>query len=185
MNVPFNKINAKDAADMIGVDYTTVLGWCKKGIINYSDISDGTGRPRYQLDEEEIECIKKLKKKHGTRKAMLYYKKDWNNKPVKKKEDEWHDDSHIFLDEAELFSKQNEEFHQEPEVKEEETQREETQMVEPQEYSYAKDDFNVDKITNTILYIREVKERLNDLEAEKAQLLNELESLRKEVMDAI
>ena len=180
MNVPYNKINARDAADMIGVDYTTVLGWCKKGIINYSDISDGMGKSRYMLDEEEVEYIKKLKKKHGTRKAMMYYKKDWNNKPVKKKEDDWRDDSHIFADAAELFCKQNEEFQQQTET------QEEAQMVEPQqEYSYGNDDFNVDKITNTILYIREVKERLNDLEAEKNQLLKELEDLRKEVMDAI
>lgn len=37
----------------------------------------------------------------------------------------------------------------------------------------------------TISYIQDIKERLEDIEAEKNQLLNELESMKKELMESI
>ena len=40
-------------------------------------------------------------------------------------------------------------------------------------------------MAKTILYIRDIKERLEDLEAEKNQLLKELEDLRNEVLEYI
>lgn len=43
--------------------------------------------------------------------------------------------------------------------------------------------FDVDSIATTISYIQDIKERLNDIEAEKNQLNAELEDLRKEVME--
>lgn len=38
MNVPYNEINARDAAKMIGIDYTTLVKHCRNGVINVSDV---------------------------------------------------------------------------------------------------------------------------------------------------
>lgn len=42
--------------------------------------------------------------------------------------------------------------------------------------------FKKDEIVTTISYIQDIKERLEDIEAERNQLLNELEDLKKEVI---
>ena len=44
---------------------------------------------------------------------------------------------------------------------------------------------SVDKIANTILYIQQVKERIEDCKAELAQLENEYAELKQEVIDSL
>ena len=44
---------------------------------------------------------------------------------------------------------------------------------------------DIDSVAITIGYIQDIKERLKDLEAEKAQLLNEYSQLKQEVISAI
>lgn len=77
MNVPYNEINLTDAAQMIGVDYTTVAGWCRRGKINFIDISEGTKKPRYLLTEKEVEHLKTERKKNG-RRFIESYDKNWD-----------------------------------------------------------------------------------------------------------
>lgn len=44
---------------------------------------------------------------------------------------------------------------------------------------------DIENVTNTIVYIQEIKARLADLENEKELLTKELEELRKEVMGVL
>lgn len=158
MNVKFDEISAQDAARMIGVDYTTITGWCRRNLINYVNVSDGVTKARYKLTSKEVEHLRELSKKHGHRKILLYYKKDWditmgdNNNEVK-------DIEYTYQPIAE--------------------QPKEEKVEEP------KKKFDLDSITTTISYMQDIKERLEDIEAEKNQLLNEYAELKKEVMDSI
>lgn len=76
MNVAYNQINCQDASRIIGVDYTTVVGWCHDGKINSTNISEGTTRGRYMITEEEVDYLKMLKQKFG-KQFMRRYRKDW------------------------------------------------------------------------------------------------------------
>lgn len=157
MNPDYKQISASDASKMLGVHKTSVTNWCKAGMINFIDVSEpGSARPRYVIPEDEIDKIKRAMKKHGKRTWVKYYKK---TVPVK-------------------FPTQ-----EEPVVENEIIEASNTPTEE--EIKPSNKQTEADKITTTILYIREIKERLEDLEAEKNQLLNELETLRKEVMDYI
>lgn len=160
MNVPYNKINTRDAAKMIGVDYATVAGWCKRNIINFTDLSNGSGKSRYMISENEVEYIKSLTKQHGVRKAMMYYDKNWNKKSENIGYERPKDDSYIFEIANNVAAEE---------------------LIESTK-NLSKG-IDIDNLTRTILYIQDIKERLEDLEAEKNQLLNELEMLRKEVKE--
>lgn len=154
MNVAFDKISAADAARMLGVDRCTVQGWCRNGIINFTNVGDGTTVPRYMIEEDEVRYISELIKKFGsTRSAMLRYRKNWRDgrKPVPVKE---------------------------PTVVECEN------VFQPIEVTKDKAS-SADKIANTILYIRQIKERIEDCKAELAQLENEYAELKQEVIDSL
>lgn len=159
MNATFQQISTVDAGKMLGVDKTTVANWCRRGIINFFDVSEPKSSvPRYVLAEEEVDRIKRTMKRYGKKKWFKHYKKD---KPYKnKKTTEIVDDSHIF----------------------EETTTATTVAPDTIQPTTSSATDEIDKLTNTIMYIKDIKERLEDLEAEKAQLLNELENLRKEVL---
>lgn len=62
----------------------------------------------------------------------------------------------------------------------------EPEVVESEDSEYSKYerrfDSKADEIARTILYIQDIKERLEDLEAERNQLTTELEQLRNEVL---
>lgn len=164
MNPSFNQISTVDAAKMLGVDKTSVANWCRKGIINFIDVSEADSTvPRYVLTEEEVEKIKRAMRRHGKTKWHKHYKKDWGKKS--KEASVPKDDSHIFLEKAPIEEK--------------------TEPVIESKAELPTSKMDADKITTTIMYIKDIKERLDDLEAEKAQLLNEYESLKKEVMDFI
>lgn len=154
MNVPFNKISAADAARMLGVDRCTVQGWCRNGIINFTNVSDGTAVPRYMIEEDEVNYISELLKKFGsTRSAMLRYRKNWRDgrKPIPVKKPTVVECENIF------------------------------QPIEvPKD-----EDSSADKIANTILYIQQIKERIEDCKAELAQLENEYAELKQEVIDSL
>lgn len=76
MNVKYTEINSADAARMIGVSAQAITAWCRKGLINYTNVSNGTQKARYMLSENEVNYIKELVKEHGTRKFMMYYNKN-------------------------------------------------------------------------------------------------------------
>ena len=105
-----------------------------------------------------------LKKKYGKR-FFKHYDKNWNVK-----------EEPAIADEQELFVKSNEDFENNKIV---------PVIIKEDNLSTKTEKVDIDKIAITIGYIQDIKERLNDLEAEKNQLLKELEELRKEVMDVL
>lgn len=171
MNATYTQISTVDAAKMLGVDKTTVSNWCRNGIIEFSDVSGPNSTiPRYVLTEETVDRIKRARKKYGKQEWSKHYKKKKENIITQQKNVV--DDSYLFvdnpsptLDEPVSTTKDNLEVRSSTEPK--------------------SSKIDADKITNTIMYIRDIKERLEDLEAEKAQLVNELESLRQEVLEYI
>ena len=157
MNVPFYKMDTSDAARIIGVNYATVANWCNKKIINCEDISGGTGKSRYMIAEEEVYYLKELQKKYGTKKLLLYY------------------DKNHFSEQNTSVSSDNSEVLFDMGIRENDTKS----IEKP------KKEIDVEGITNTFLYIKDLKERLEDIEAEKNQIKNELQSLKQEVIDII
>lgn len=160
MNVSYKDINTLDAARMLKVDKSSVIYWCTNDFINYTNVSDGVHKKRYLISEEEIDYIKSLIKKHGKRKWRKFYDKDWNKKEEKPM-------NVITSDEAMFI---------------EEVREKEEKENKP---STTTNKVDIDSVAITIGYIQDIKERLKDLEAEKAQLLNEYSQLKQEVISAI
>lgn len=171
MNVPYNEINAKDAAKRIGVDYSTVIGWCRRGLINFINFGGGTKNPRYMLTEKEVEHLREEFKKFG-KYFIKKYDKDWDMP-------------------EEVYGTESCDNPLEFEV---------TQMpIEPQEDIPTRKPFNLENITTTISYMQDIKDRIsaiereknqllekvNDIEAEKNQLINEYSDLKTEVNEAL
>ena len=178
MNVDYKEMNCSDVGKALKMDKSTIAAWCRKGYINFVDMSEPESKkPRYLIPEWEYERVRKLIAKFGKRQWMRYNAKDKERAAQEHmtKVEENPDDQakrvlnaiaegetdYMFIDKPELAPIEKDE----PEVKTEK--------------------FNPDKIMNTILYAQEIKERLNDLEAEKAQLMNELEMCRNEVLGLI
>ena len=65
MNVSYENINTNDAATMLGVHYTTVAYWCRHKLIRYTDMSDGTSKPRYMFTADELDRVNNLITKYG------------------------------------------------------------------------------------------------------------------------
>jgi hypothetical protein len=129
-----------------------VATWCRKNVINCTNVGDGTKKGRYLIAEKEVLYLKSLIDKFGVRKALMNYRKTW--------EENW--------DNAK-------EETAEPMIKSVVTN------ITVENAPLKK--FNAENIATTISYIQDIKERLNDIEAEKNQLMAELEELRKEVME--
>ncbi len=164
MNVGFEDFSTKDVAAMIKVNQTTVCDWCKKGRIKNRNLSDGDKSGRYLIPEDEADYLRKLFKKWGKTKAMRHY-----------------DTSRLEPILVTSGVVGDYEYENMPVVPEEV----ETVENEETEYSPIPQKVDPDKIAATISYIQDIKERLQDLEAEKNQLLNELEELREEVKSVL
>lgn len=76
MNVPFNQISTKDAATMIGVHVTSVINWCNDGLVPYTDVSNGTGKKRIMLNEEDVMLLKAVRKQYGGREVIKHVRMD-------------------------------------------------------------------------------------------------------------
>lgn len=77
MNVAYDQISTADAAKMLKVDKTTVAYWCRNGIINFINVSDGNTKGRYMLTEDEVQHIKACIKEFGKSKWIKNYNKNW------------------------------------------------------------------------------------------------------------
>lgn len=182
MNVSYKELNTVDVAKALKLDKTTVATWCRKSYINFIDVSEpGSSKPRYQIPEWEFDRVRKLIAKFGKRNWLLHNEKDKvraaqeHMTPVEKVEENPDDQAKKMLN-AIAEGKTDYMFIDKPELAP-------IPLKTAEEKEKAK--LNPDKVMNTILYIQDIKERLNDLEAEKNQLLAELEQCRKEVIDVI
>lgn len=148
MNADYKEISSVDAAKIFKVTPQTVSCWCRSGILRFQDAAGpNSNKPRYVIPEYEVNRVRELIKKYGSRKWLLY-----ND-----------------------ISKQEE-------IKESEVMKSEI-LVENEPTIPSK--LTPEKVVNTIMYIQEIREHLEDLEAERNQLLNELEELRNEVLTYI
>ena len=176
MNVSYEYMNVEDAARILKRDKSTITAWCRKGIISYQDVSEpGSKRPRYLIPDWEINRIKKLMAKYGVKKWLFYNEQSKKEMEIKFRDDEEEGIKNGTICPCEF------EVNQVPldlsvpvKIKEEEeelpTRR---QRIDP------------DDILKTIMYIQDINDRLEDLEAEKNQLINEREACKKEVMEAM
>lgn len=177
MNVPYTEINLSDAAKRIGVDYSTVAGWCRRGLINFINLSEGTTNPRYMILEKEVEKLKSERKKNG-KQFIRRYDKNWDapaKVPVK--------------------------IYEEPEYEEDTVEYPPSEVLEESQHEDipTKKKLNLDDITATISYMQDINDRLaaleieksglleklNDIDAEKNQLTNEYSQLKSEIIEKL
>ena len=190
MNVGYKEMNCADVGKALKLDKSTIAAWCRKGYINFVDVSEPESkRPRYLIPQWEYERVRKLIAKFGKRNWMMYNEKDKvraaqeHVKPIEeKKVEEQGETEFMFIDRPDLAPVETPEDVEAKRILNELASGE----VESERVSEElKPKFDPEKTMNTLLYIQEIKERLNDLEAEKNQLIAELEQCRNEVIDAI
>ena len=177
MNVKYTENDAKDVARRLKVDYSTVTGWCRRGLINFIDVSNNrSNSARYQIPEEEVVYLEKLFKQWGVRKGILHYDKTRLNKeldtvvePVEKP----------YGAVQETVEKPSGEY----------TIKDPHNEVLKNNYSLSVEQesikFDAERIANNFLHIKEIKERLENLDAERNQLMNEYNELKQEMKDVI
>lgn len=156
MNVAYNEISASDAARMIGVDYSTVVAWCREGRVNCVNVSGGTKNGRYSLSEDEVLYIKTLKQKFG-KQFIRRYRRDWKKGRMPKQEE-------LNMNSQPITT-----------VK--------SVVMDISEEKPVKEKLDIDEIAIKIGMVQDIKEKIDNLEAEKIQLTNELEKLRKEILE--
>ena len=185
MNVDYKEMNCADVGKALKLDKSTVAAWCRKGYINFVDVSESESkRPRYLIPQWEYDRVRKLINKFGKRNWMLYNEKDKiraakeHATPIEEKVVQG-ESEFMFIDKPEFAPIENDISKL---IKSAEDMTFDMNKIQEEEKNKK---FDPDKTMNTILYIQEIKERLNDLEAEKNQLLAELEQCRKEVIDVI
>ena len=166
-NVDYENLNPSDVARMLKVDKSTVNVWCRKGIINFQDVSEaGSKRPRYLIPDWEVNRIKKLIAKYGRKKWLFYNDQDKADAEAKK-----------MLNNIAICDNPLEfEVNQVP-----------LDLSQPAEEDIPtrRKRIDPDEILKTIMYIQDINDRLEDLEAEKNQLINEREACKKEVLEAL
>lgn len=188
MNVDYKEMNCSDVGNALKLDKSTIQSWCRKGYINFVDVSEPESKkPRYLIPQWEFDRVRKLIAKFGKRNWMMYNEKDKvraakehatliEEKVVSEKSE------YMFIDRPDLAPIENGVSEFKAALKTAEDMTFDMNRIQEEK---EKSKFNPDKTMNTILYIQEIKERLNDLEAEKKQLIAELEQCRKEVIDVI
>lgn len=204
MNVAYDQINSSDAAKRIGVSIACIQRWCRDNIINYINVSDGTDKARYLLEEDEVSYLQDLVKKFGTRKAMLWYRKDKRSRqPKPRTTDSIKEHMKVFdaigemsskseekpidISDASMLNTNNRLQQVMPNVEPPKTEvkfvepKTEVKFVEPK----SERETLINKVTLNIMYIQDIKERLEDIEAERQQLLAELKECQDEVMSYI
>ena len=178
MNVAYDQINSSDAAKRIGVSIACIQRWCRDGIINYINVGDGTDKARYLLEEEEVAYLQDLVKKFGIRKAMLWYRKDKNTRqPAPRKIPVKIPVPEVDISEASIVNTDDRLQQVMPKVEAP------NYIHEVHEVTEAEHKRN--QVFRTIEYIQDIKERLEDIEAERQQLLSELKECQEEVMSYI
>lgn len=163
MNVAYNQISCADAAKVIGVDYSTVTGWCRKKIINSINVSEGDKSGRYVLAEDEVEYIKTLKDKFG-KQFIRKYRKDWKRGAMPAED---------VVPEVAV-----------PEVKPVAAIKSVVVNITKEEPAKS-ERIDIDEMAIKIGYIQDIKDKLEKLEQEKIKLMEEYDKLRAEVISAL
>ena len=158
MNVTYDKFNSNDVAKIIGVAPQTITYWVRKGYLKADNISDGTEKARYMFSDDEVTRVQGLIKRYGARGWLLHASDD-----VRTQKPQWTNVGVVMVPVAEQPKSMP--------VKADEP-------VKPQ-------GFNADRVMNKILKLQDLKEELENLDAQRNQLMGEIEILRKEIMEVI
>jgi hypothetical protein len=200
MNVQYTDINCQDAAKSIGVSISAIQGWCRKNLINFVDIGDGNKNPRYMISEQEVNYLRSLVKSHGKRKAMLFYDKRKNAIPTSNEAEET-----PVVVETPIVEVKKVQFNCDVSVEDKQVIDHECEKLGLTRANYihmllnkkdsvsekteedipTRKPFDKEEAMATLSYIQDIKERLEDIEAEKNQLLNELELMKKELIESL
>lgn len=162
MNAPFNEVSSVDLAKMLKVDRSTVTAWCRSGKIECINVGKGSTNSRWVIPQKEVDYLLKLRKEFGsTRNAMLHYENvgtRFGQAILKEAEEEINRPANkprTFVDD--YYDA----------VKEE---------AKPSQK------FDIDDVALKLARVQEIKERLENLDAEKNQLNNELNDLKRDIM---
>ena len=82
MNAKIDMYTPEEVAKSVGVTSATICNWCREGLINSNNVSDGTNKNRYEICEDELRYLRRLARAYGPKKVLLYYKKDWRTDTV-------------------------------------------------------------------------------------------------------
>lgn len=184
MNANYKQISSSDAAQMLGVTRGTVGCWCRRGVINYIDVSESSSNvPRYVLTDEEVQRIKRAIKKYGKFAWTKHYNKNYklNSQPTTIIEaiDEEVSDNVFELsapDDAIKYTNGSIDTT---------IQDNDSFVFEHADDSGYADDLSPDDIAKVIVKINEIKKRLIKLEAEKESLQKDLDLSKRRVMSYI
>lgn len=77
MNAKIDMYTPEEVAKSVGVTSATICNWCREGLINSNNVSDGIDRNRYEICEDELRYLRRLARQYGPKKVLLYYKKTW------------------------------------------------------------------------------------------------------------
>lgn len=77
MNARLDMYSPEEVAKSVGVTSATICNWCREGLINCNNVSDGNDKSRYEIDEEELRYLRRLARQYGPKNVLLYYKKTW------------------------------------------------------------------------------------------------------------
>ena len=173
MNVGYDQISCADAARMTGIEYSFLTKLCKSGRVNCTNVSDGDSKGRYVFNENEVAYLKTLKQKFG-RNYMQKYRKDWakGKQPAKKTDV-------VEAKPVETPVVVENKPAETPVIVETKT----AVVTIKQKEELTKKRVDIDEIAIKIGYIQDIKDKLDDLDVQKNQLMAELENLRKEVME--
>ncbi len=171
MNVSYDKNNCADAARRIGVTLACVQRWCRDDVINYTDVGNGDKRARYLIEDDEITYLKGLVKEHGIRKAMRYYKKN-HNKKINVSKGAIIVETNSTIPKAIIKSETVVEEH-----------ANNIERVSTIDKKMPTKKFDADDLVYRFERIQDLKEELDNLEARRNQITNELERLKNEIME--
>lgn len=160
MNVAYDQFSTQDVAKIIGITPQTVAAWVRGGVMDATDVSDGTSKARYMFTDEEVTRVQGLIKTYGKQKWVYKAKKE--NKKAQKAQ------AVVPFESQPVEQKK-------PIVPFEDT------LPQAKE----KPIFDADKVMNKLLRVQELKERLEDIEAERNQVLKEIELLKEEIVEVI
>ena len=156
MNVGIENFNCKDVSEIIGVHYSTIVAWCRKGIMKSTDVSElGSSKPRYLITNDEVDRVKGLISKYGTRKWMLYNDVQ-KEKPVPEK-----------IREPEEIV-----LNFDPQIIYHEEEDEQTD----------KSDFEMELIIANTTKLKAAQRRLAELDEERKKLMETIEDLRNDII---
>ena len=205
MNVDYKHLNCADVARMLKVDRTSVALWCRNKYIDAIDVSEpGSKKARYQIAEEEVERVKKLLKKYGKHRWTKHCN-EGRNEMLYPDYDELEQEEEALVP-VSIPKKERIQFNVALNQEDEEILKEKCEELNVSKSEYIrslirgdnrphviveykeqqdKPSFDADKFLNQVLRIQEIKERLDNLEAERNQLTYELADIKKEMIEVI